>query len=101
MDYTKLVVDIAIAIVPIILGLVTKLLANVLKSQKNKQILSLASIAIHWAEDQVEKGKKLDAAAQKLVDLSKGKIKLEDAKILIAASYAQITGALEPIAGNA
>lgn len=93
----KALVDLGLILIPIVLGLVGKVLLNLWEKQTGGKYDRLAAIAVHWAEDQAEKGGKLDAASQKMVELSGGKLKLDDAKVLVAATYSALTKALDPL----
>ena len=105
MNWTALVFQVlqalALVAVPALATLIGKFIAGEISKQKNAQIQALASVAVHWAEDQISSGNKLQAAAQKLSDLTKGKVTVADATTLVAATYANLTNALASIAGNA
>ncbi len=60
----------------------------------------LAGIAVAFIEDQLDGAGgqvKLEAAAKKLSDLTKGRLKYEDAKVLVAATYQKVLGELAPL----
>lgn len=104
MNYTGIIFQVlqalALAVIPALAALIGKFIAGEIGKQKNAQVLALASVAIHWAEDQISSGNKLQAAAQKLSDLTKGQVTVADATTLVAATYANLTNALAPVVGN-
>ena len=83
----QVIVLLIVTIVPILAGYIVRLLVQAIRNSQSQTDDRLAAIAVAWAEDQLGKGEKLDGAAKKLSDLSKGRIKYEDAKVLIAATY--------------
>lgn len=96
---TDSIVGIAVIVLPALAALLGKLLVNKIKESKTQVDDRLAAIAVAWAEDQVEKNgsEKLDAAARKLSELSKGRISYENAKTLSAAMYQRLKGELHAL----
>lgn len=84
------IVGILVIVVPALAALLVKLLVNQIKKSNTQVDDRLAAIAVAWVEDQMadQKGEaKLDAAAKKLSELSKGKISPEQARVLAAATF--------------
>lgn len=93
----QVIVGLLLVILPVLGGLAAKLITKKIKESDNKIDDRLAAIAVAWAEDRLGKGEKLQGAAKKLLELTKGKISANDAETVIAATYQRIKGEIAPL----
>lgn len=94
------IVGLLVIIVPALAALLVKLLVNYIKKSNTQVDDRLAAIAVAWVEDQMSDRKgeeKLEGAAKKLVELSKGKITIEQARILAAATFQKMKAELNEL----
>lgn len=91
---SQVIVALLVTVVPLLTAYVVRLLVQYIRNSQSKTDDRLAAIAVAWAEDQLGKGEKLEGAAKKLTELSKGRIKPEDAKTLVSATYQNVLGEL-------
>ena len=95
--FAQVIAILVMTLTPILAGYLVRLLVQYIRNSQSQTDDRLAAIAVAWAEDQLGKAEKLDGAAQKLSDLSKGRIKFQDAKVLVAATYQNVLGELAPL----
>jgi hypothetical protein len=93
----QVIVMLIVTVIPVVAAYIVRLLVQHIRNSQSQTDDRLAAIAVAWAEDQLNKGDKLDGAARKLVDLSKGRIKFDDARTLVAATYQNVLGELAPL----
>jgi hypothetical protein len=93
----QVIVLLIVTLAPVLLGYLVRLLVQMIRNSQSQTDDRLAAIAVAWAEDQLGKNQKLEGAAKKLSELSKGRIKYEDAKTLVAATYQNVLGELKPL----
>lgn len=102
MSWLEIVIGAAVAaltalIVPVMRKL-GELLSSKIKESETPVDDYLAGLAVKWAEDKMgdgNGGKKLESAVAKLVELSKGKIKKEQADVLVRGAYQTLFGEIQ------
>jgi hypothetical protein len=95
--WIAILVPVVTAVVPILAGLLGKLIVQLISNSKTQADDRLAAIAVAWAEDYFGKGKgseKLGQAAQKLSELTKGAITGDQAETQVRAAYQKLMGEL-------
>lgn len=91
-----------VAVITWVVALFGKWVVKMIQQSESKLDDRLAAMAVAWAEDQYKpdtgKGvEKLQAACDKLQDLTGGRIKSEQAETLIRAAYQSLMGSLAPL----
>jgi hypothetical protein len=95
--WIAILVPVVTAVVPILAGLLGKLIVQLISNSKTQADDRLAAIAVAYAEDFFGSGKgneKLAGAAQKLSELTKGAITGDQAETQVRAAYQKLMGEL-------
>lgn len=87
------ILGVATVLVPVILVEVVKLLFQFIDRFNSHRLRSLAEEVVMWAEGQLSKGKKFDAAVRKLQKMTG--IPREKAEILIQSAWEKLREFLE------
>lgn len=98
--FVQALVLLVVTLLPALFGLLGGWLVKLIKQSQTTLDDRLAAMAVAWAEDKLGAGKggeKLEIAIEKLSELSGGRIKYEQAELLIRSAYQSLMGSLAPL----